>query len=70
MQKYTCYKNSINILKLSCTESHKRLRIRFILYLEMTGREFLIEICDFKTLLTLLKKVEKCLCIQFFYLSF
>ena len=47
MQKYICYKNGINSLNFSCAGSHKRLQIRFVLCLEMTGRVFLDEACVF-----------------------
>ena len=46
-QKYNCFKNGSNSFNVSCTGSHKRLRIRFVLYLEMTGGVFLVELCVF-----------------------
>ena len=36
MQKYICYKNGIKSLNFSCTGSYYRLRICFVLCLEMT----------------------------------
>ena len=35
MQKHICYKSGINSFNFSCTGSHKRLRIRFVLCLKM-----------------------------------
>ena len=69
MQKYISYKNGYSSFDISCTGSPKKLQIHFVLFLEMTGRVFLIELSVFGTSLTLFNKVEKHLCIQFVSLS-
>ena len=44
MQKIFFDKNDVNSFNFSCTEYNKRLWILNILCLEMTGKEFLIEL--------------------------
>ena len=46
-QKYTCYRNGINSPNFSYVGSHKELWIGFVIFLEMTGRVFLVELCGF-----------------------
>ena len=53
VQKYICYKNGVNSFNFSCTGSHKRLLICYVLCLEMIGRVFLVELFVFQTTLTL-----------------
>ena len=59
MQKYLYYKTGINSLNFSCTGSHKRLRIGFVLCLEMTWRVFFVDASIFETLLTHFQKKLK-----------
>ena len=47
VQKYACYKSGINSFIFSCIGSCKRLRIHYVLWLEMTGRVFFVELWFF-----------------------
>ena len=47
VQIYVCYKNVIDNHNFSYTGSHKKLQEHFVLYLEMTERVFLVEVCVF-----------------------
>ena len=46
VQKNFCF-NGINILNFSCTESRKRLRKQCVLFIQMAGRVFLVELWVF-----------------------
>ena len=47
VQKYISFKNGINFFNFSCTGSHKRLWLYYVLCPEMTGGVFLVKLCDF-----------------------
>ena len=54
VQKYICYKivfckNSINSFNFSYTASNKKLWIRYMLWLEIIGKVFLVKLCIFLT---------------------
>ena len=63
IQKYISFKNGINSFKFSCTGSHKILWTHYVLYLQMSGRIFSIELCVFLYFINSLNK--QCLCIWF-----
>ena len=54
-------KNGIKSFNISCTGSHKRLWIRYVLCLEMIGRVFLVELCFFQNIINTFQKSWKVL---------
>ena len=56
VQKYTCSKNGFNSLNFSSTGSHKSLWMHYGLCLEMTGREFLIKILRFISIINIFQQ--------------